>query len=136
MSTVFTFMVPALVGVYWMFRSIVSFGKQFIISRIMPLPKFTDEDYKNAEKEMSANQSKKAAKKKAAEEGKSVGKYAYNEDGTRKRSLHHIDDEDEAETAPAPVAKNEEDDKLAPDVDPADAPVMKDDRGTHYKKKS
>ena len=78
----------------------------------------------------------KKSKKKAAEEGKHVGKYAYNEDGTRKRSLHHIDDEDEAETAPAPVAKNEEDDKLAPDVDPADAPVMKDDRGTHYKKKS
>lgn len=127
---------PAVVGIYWIYRSISSTLQRYILSLIMPLPKFTDEDYKNAEKEMSANQSKKAAKKKAAEEGKSVGKYAYNEDGTRKRSLHHIDDEDEAETAPAPVAKNEEDDKLAPDVDPADAPVMKDDRGTHYKKKS
>ncbi len=127
---------PAVVGIYWIYRSISSTLQRFILSRIMPLPKFTDEDYKNAEKEMSASQSKKAAKKKAAEEGKNVGKYAYNEDGTRKRSLHHIDDEEEAEAAPAPVAKNEEDDKLAPDVDPADAPVMKDDRGTHYKKKN
>ena len=127
---------PAVVGVYWIYRSISSTLQRFILSRIMPLPKFTDEDYKNAEKEMSASQSKKAAKKKAAEEGKSVGKYAYNEDGTKKRSLHHIDDEDEGETAPALVVKNDEDDKLAPDVDPADAPVMKDDRGTHYKKKN
>lgn len=128
---------PAVVGIYWIYRSITSTLQRYILSLIMPLPKFTEEDYKKAEKEISANQSKKAAKKKAAEEGRSTGKYAYNEDGTRKRSLHYIDDEDEGTAAPAPVAKkDEEDDKLAPDVDPADAPVMKDDRGTHYKKKN
>ena len=44
MSTFFTFMVPALVGVYWMFRSLVGILKQFIMSRVMPMPVFTEED--------------------------------------------------------------------------------------------
>jgi len=131
---------PAVVGVYWIYRSVTSTLQRYILSLIMPLPKFTEEDYKNAEKEL-AGTSKKTSKKKSGEDGeghkKSTAKYAYNEDGTKKRSLHYIDDEDDGETAPAPVVKkNEEDDKLAPDVDPADAPVMKDDKGsTEYKKK-
>ena len=88
MSTVFTFMVPALVGVYWMFRSIVSFGKQFIISRIMPLPKFTEEDYKAAAREMAG---KRPVKKSA-----NVGKV---------RSLHYIDDEDFEDTRERALAR-------------------------------
>ena len=88
MSTFFTFMVPALVGVYWMFRSIVSFGKQFIISRIMPLPKFTEEDYKAAAREMAG---KRPVKKSA-----NVGKV---------RSLHYIDDEDFEDTRERALAR-------------------------------
>ena len=81
MSTVFTFMVPALVGVYWMFRSLVSLLKQFIISRLMPLPTFTEEDYKAAAREMAG----KKTVKKSANPGKV-------------RSLHYIDDEDFEDT--------------------------------------
>ena len=88
MSTFFTFMVPALVGVYWMFRSIVSFGKQFIISRIMPLPKFTEEDYKAAAKEMAG--------KRPVKKSSNVGKV---------RSLHYIDDEDFDDTRDRALAR-------------------------------
>ena len=79
MSVWMTFMVPAAVGVYWIFKSIIGVLKQFIMSKAMPLPKFTEEDYKAAEKEMSGKQHKKIVK------SENVGKV---------RSLHHIDDED------------------------------------------
>ena len=126
-----SFSLPAAVGVYWIYRSIAATLQQFVLSRIMPIPKFTEEDFKKAEKELAGSSKKKEKKK--------VGAVAYNEDGTKKRSLHHIDDE-EYESVPAvkPSEKKEDDEseKLAPNVDPADAPVMKDDKGnTHYKKK-
>ncbi len=88
MSTVFTFMVPALVGVYWIFRSLVGLLKQFIISRAMPLPTFTEEDYKAAEREMKG--------KHTVKKSNNVGKV---------RSLHHIDDEDFEDTREQALAR-------------------------------
>lgn len=133
LSASIAFSLPAAVGVYWIYRSIVSTLQQFLLSVFMPLPKFTEEDYKKAEKEY-AGKGEKQQKKKSDKNGRAVGRYAYNEDGTVKRSLHHID-EDESE-APAPLPKKEEEEKLAEGVDPSEAPVMKDDRGTEYKKKT
>ena len=89
MSTFFTFMVPALIGVYWMFRSLVGLLKQFIMSRIMPLPKFTEEDYKQAAKEM-------AGKQRPVKKSENAGKV---------RSLHHIDDEDFEDTRERALAR-------------------------------
>ncbi len=86
MSAFFTFMVPAAIGIYWMFKSVVATAKQFIICKVMPLPVFTEEDYKAAERELAGKDKNKPVKK----------------SGTRNpnvRSLHHIDDEDyETET--------------------------------------
>lgn len=90
MSTIFCFMVPGAVGIYWVFRSIISTLKQFIMSRVMPLPRFTEEDYRNAEKEMYSKTPQRKRKKKA--EGASVDDDPNRE---RPRSLHHIDDDDE-----------------------------------------
>ena len=78
-----TFSVPAALGVYWIFKSILGVLKQWILKKAMPLPVFTDEDYKAAEKEMNARM-EKAPK---AKSGRVV------------RSLHHIDDEDFEDTA-------------------------------------
>jgi YidC/Oxa1 family membrane protein insertase len=50
-SAYIAFIVPAAIGVYWVFKSILSTLKQFILSKIMPLPVFTEEDYKAAERE-------------------------------------------------------------------------------------
>lgn len=89
MSTFFCFMVPGAVGIYWVFRSVLSTLKQFIMSRVMPLPQTTDEDVKAAEKELY---SKTPQRKRKRAEG--------DEDPNRERprSLHHIDDDDEEYT--------------------------------------
>jgi YidC/Oxa1 family membrane protein insertase len=79
MSVWMTFIVPAAVGVYWLFTSILGTIKQIIMSKVMPLPVFTEEDYKAAEKEYAGKQPKKIQK--SANAGKV-------------RSLHHIDDDD------------------------------------------
>ncbi len=94
MSVYIAFITPAAVGVYWIFRSMLNTLKSFIMSRAMPLPKFTEEDYKAAEKEM-----------KARAKGQAPKATNRSSDGTRPRSLHHIDDDDE-QPAPAPK-KNE-----------------------------
>ena len=96
MSVFITFGVPAAVGVYWIFKSIIGVGKQFIMSKVMPMPKFTEDDFKAAEKEMLGKQPKKITK------SENVGKV---------RSLHHIDDEDYDDNGnynPQPVVENEE----------------------------
>lgn len=100
MSVWMTFIIPAAVGVYWVFKSIVGTVKQFIMSRAMPLPKFTEEDYRAAEKEMYGKQPKKIVK---------------SENAGKVRSLHHIDDEDYDENGNyAPKAKTEEESTPAP----------------------
>ncbi len=125
MSTVFTFMVPALVGVYWIFRSFVSLAKQFIVSRLMPLPKFTEEDYKAAAREMAG---KKAPVKKSS----NVGKV---------RSLHHIDDEDYEDTRDralarkAAIEEHEREEKQAQaEESPVSAAPLKEERKNKKKK--
>ncbi len=79
MSTFFTFSFPAAIGVYWIFRSFVSTLKQFIMTKIMPLPKFTEEDFKAAELEFK---------------GKIPVARELDPNRPKVRSLHHIDDED------------------------------------------
>lgn len=80
MSVWISFMVPGVVGIYWMFKGIIGVLKTFILSRVMPLPKFTDEDYKAAEKEIAGKQEPKRIQK--------------SENAGKVRSLHHIDDDD------------------------------------------
>lgn len=83
MSAWFTFMVPAAVGLYWIFKSILSTVKQIILAKLMPLPTFTPEEYKAAERELAGKDRAKPVKRDpSAPRDPSV------------RSLHHIDDED------------------------------------------
>ena len=84
-STFFCFMVPGALGIYWVFRSIIMTLKQFIMSKVMPLPKFTEEDYKEAERELNSN--KPQRKRKNADN--------LDPNRERPRSLHHIDDDEE-----------------------------------------
>ena len=82
-SVYIAFIMPAAIGVYWIFKCVIGMGKQAILHAAMPTPTFTEEDYKAAEKELNARPDK-APKTKS---GKVV------------RSLHHIDDEDFPDTA-------------------------------------
>ena len=83
MSAWFTFMVPAAVGLYWIFKSILGTIKTIVVAKLMPLPTFTEEEYKAAERELMGKEPHKPAKRDpSALRDPSV------------RSLHHIDDED------------------------------------------
>ena len=120
MSTFFAFAVPAIVGVYWMFRSVLGTLKQFIMSRVMPLPEFSEEEYKAAAREMAGKAPKKVEKSERA--------------GTV-RSLHHIDDEDYEDTreraqkrADAIAAKEKAEQEEKAKKTPFSAPTMKPDR--------
>lgn len=117
MSVWMTFIVPAAVGVYWVFKSILGVIKQFIMSKAMPLPKFTEEDYKAAEKELFGKQPKKIQK------SENVGKV---------RSLHHIDDEDYDEKGNY-VPKNPEPEKEPEEKAQKSLPENKMTEGTTLK---
>jgi YidC/Oxa1 family membrane protein insertase len=93
MSVYICFLVPAAVGVYWIFKSIIGVLKQFVLSKAIPVPKFTEEDYKAAEKEMAGKTKKKINKTKSSGEVKAV------------RSLHYIDDEDFEDTRERGLAR-------------------------------
>ena len=106
MSVYITFIVPAAVGIYWIFKSILSTVKQFILYKTMPLPTFTEEDYKAAEKELLGKNYKKP-----------TAKTERDPNAPRPRSLHHIDDEDyDANGNYKPVQK-------APEVSADETPV-------------
>ncbi len=85
-SVFIAFSAPAALGFYWIFKCLLGMLKQTILYFAMPLPKFTEEDFKAAEKELAVKNEKNT---KVAKSGKVV------------RSLHHIDDEDFEDTAEA-----------------------------------
>ena len=90
------FNLPAALGVYWIFQNVLGVLQSFILSKMYPYPKFTDEELKEAVKSINQGQKKD---KKSAPASNSTG------DGTKKRSLHHIDDEDYAYTSAEPTDK-------------------------------
>lgn len=77
MSLFFCFTFSSAIGLYWIYSNILSFAQTVLLSKLMPVPRFTEEDIKKAEKEMK-------------EKGYNVKK----SDLARVRSLHHIDDDD------------------------------------------
>ena len=104
-SVFFAFRYAAALGLYWIFKSLIDLLKRVIIAKAMPLPKFSEEDYRAAENEVNARADKKS---KTTKSGRVV------------RSLHHIDDEDFEDTAEkakafkeAMAAQEEEDKKRA-----------------------
>lgn len=110
MSVWLTFMFPSLLGVYWIFQNILSVLQQLILKAMFPYPKFTDEDYKNAEREMSGKNYKKKGSSRPAP---NPGVY---------RSLHHIDD-DEVYEIPDKNKKSS-----------SEAPKLKEDNPDHRNK--
>ncbi len=93
MSVFITFGVPAALGVYWIFKCIIGVIKQAIIHLFMPIPKFTDEELKAAEKEYNEKSPKVTQRPKSNQ---------------KVRSLHHIDDDDYEDITPTPAKKSEE----------------------------
>ena len=125
MSFFMSIMFPAILGIYWIFRNILGLLQQLLLRKIWPLPTFTEEDYKNAERALRVKQP-------ARESGMVTGA-----SGKVYRSLHHIDDDD-YEPAPAPSEPKED---IDGDSGPAggrvqgDAPELKEDNPDRKTKK-
>jgi len=79
-SVYISFIVPAALGVYWIFKSILGTLKQFIMSKVMPMPQFTEEDYKAAEREYAGKAGKVKEYKVDFENRKSNANSLFRED--------------------------------------------------------
>lgn len=116
------FTVPAILGLYWIYQNLLGMFQQIFLFKAFPVPQFTDEDYKAAEKEMNGSIRKESknkqkvhslhhidddevrASEKETVEKTGIAPAALKEDRSGKveqptekpkvRSLHHIDDED------------------------------------------
>ena len=73
------FSFSSMMGIYWIYQSALGILQTFIISKVMPLPKYTEEDVKQFKK----------AQKEAEKEARNIAKNA-----PKVRSLHYIDDDD------------------------------------------
>ena len=127
LSVYIEFQMAAAIGVYWIFRSVISTLERILFSKLIPVPKFTEEDFKAAEREANVKE-KKPAKK---------------ENKNPVRSLHHIDDEDyiarqeekvkaiEAEDAAKRAAAGETTEANSEKA----APIKNDEKSTYKNKK-
>jgi len=106
MTLFMAFNFSAMLGLYWIYQTALGLLQSFIISRVMPIPKFTEEDLKNIRK------AQKEAEKAQREAAKTQPKY---------RSLHYIDDDDYDVLPDAP--KSEENKNKPMD---GDMPEIKD----------
>lgn len=111
LSVYISFKIAAAIGLYWIFRNLLSLLQQFILSRMYPIPKFTEEDYKAAEREANL----KAMSKKQQKKQQKV------------RSLHRIDEDDEPDS-PSDAAADDGKPKLREGVSADEAPKLKEDR--------
>ena len=137
LSVYIEFQLPAIIGIYWIFRNLLQLVEKILFAKIMPLPKISKEEYEQAEREaaMSNKQKKKLA---AADRG----------DKPFVRSLHHIDDE-EYIARHAEELKALEEEKAArenykpkfglgksTDAKNAPAPIKNDEKATYEEKQS
>ncbi len=107
MTLFIAFGFSGMLGLYWIYQSSLGILQTFILSRVMPLPKYTEEELKEMKK------AQKAAEKAQRAALKEAPKY---------RSLHYIDEDDYDELPEIKKTGNTEkksDSKL-------DAPEIKD----------
>jgi YidC/Oxa1 family membrane protein insertase len=103
MTLFMAFSFSGMLGLYWVFQSILSVLQTLVISRVMPMPKYTEEQLKEMRK------AEKAAEKAQKEALKHQPKF---------KSLHYIDDDDYDELPD--VKKNEQPKKKPGGIDVPD----------------
>ena len=103
------FSFSGMLGIYWIYQSALGILQTFVLSRVMPLPRYTEEELKEMRK------AQKAAEKAQKAALKQQPKY---------RSLHYIDDEDYEELPELNAKSTDSTDKKAPGG--IDVPDIKD----------
>ena len=79
MTLWFTFEFSGMLGVYWIYQSIFAILQQYILCKVMPLPKYTEAELREMEK---------------AERERAKAQRAMVQSQPKYKSLHYIDDED------------------------------------------
>ena len=79
MTVWFTFEFSGMLGVYWIYQSIFAIAQQYVLSKAMPLPKYTESEIREIEK---------------AEKEKAKAQRAAMQNQPKTKSLHYIDDDD------------------------------------------
>ena len=106
MTLFLAFSLPAALGLYWFFQAILGIAQMLLLAKLMPLPTFTEEELKAAERELRG---KAPRRRVGAGNGGTTESaptaYDADEERPRPRSLHHIDDDDYDEPAATPPAK-------------------------------
>ncbi len=88
MSTFIAATVPAALGLYWFYQSVLGIVQMLLLAKFMPMPKYTDEELEQMLKDMKARQN-----------GRPTASAPRDPNAPRPRSLHHIDDEDDEPAA-------------------------------------
>ncbi len=83
LSAFISYSLPTALAFYWVYQNVLGLAQQIILSKMYPIPKLTDEEIRQMQKE--AEKEAAAAKKAQAAEKRE----------NPKRSLHHIDDDEE-----------------------------------------
>ncbi|MBQ3597771.1 MAG: YidC/Oxa1 family membrane protein insertase [Clostridia bacterium] len=121
LSLWFAFNFQAALGIYWVWRSVFSMGKQLIFAKVYPIPSYTEEEIKAAIKEITKTKKKKKIVIEVDEDdhsydGLKVSDAAEGEEikpsGTRKIKMMSIDDSElPAKRSTGFEEKNEKTDK-------------------------
>jgi len=112
MSVYIEFQLAAAIGIYWIFRQILATVERIILYKVFPTPKFSEADYKEAERIAAMSNKQKKREKKQV------------------RSLHHIDDEEYLARHAADNAEDEAEEQAEEKSDKAqiiDKAPMKDE---------
>lgn len=113
-STFFTFSVPAVVAVYWIYQNIFSTLQQFVLKLMYPYPVFTEEEYKAAEREMNKGiKQPKSAKKKNS--GKSAHRIDLDDEAPADEGEAVAQTKGKASSLVPPAALKDESDKSTDD---------------------
>ena len=121
-----SFQMAAAIGLYWIYRNILATVQTVALYKLIPVPKFTEEDYKAAEKELKGKG------------GNSNNRSSSNGNKNKVRSLHRIDEDDDE--IPENTANNNKSNnkklELREEADVSNAPKLKDESDRAVKKKA
>lgn len=106
-SVIISFNMPGMLGVYWIYQSVLGIIVSFIMAKAMPMPKYTEEDIKEIKRQ------KKEAERISREYAKTH----------KHRSRHYIDEDDYDELPELP--ENQSQDSTS-SISPSDMPQIKD----------
>ena len=95
------FSFSAMLGLYWIYQTVLGLGQSFILAKVMPLPKYSEEELKQMRK------AQKEAEKAARVAAKTQPKY---------RSLHYIDDDDYDTLPEAPKSESAKSGQMNGDI--------------------